>query len=424
MPRLLAVVIAAVALVAAACGGGEAGEVPAGEASSNVERTAVGSGETDVGARAVNDLAIELLRLNTGIDEGNVALSPWSIATALAMTRVGARAETAAEMDRVLRVQDAGTYNQAMNALDQVMRARNRSTPMGDDDPLVVELSAANRLFAQRGLNLVPDFLDTLEASYGAALGEVDFKTETEAARQAINDWVATETRDRIPNLIGEGLLETTTRLVLANAVFLRADWAVAFDKNATADGPFHAPSGDVTVPFMHASERWGWSEGNGWKAVELPYTGGELAMTFVVPDAGEFDRFVSELDREMLQRVVASQPAEVRLRLPKFKIDRSLLLGQQLRTLGMPRAFSDNADFTGITADEPLQIAEVAHQATITVDEKGTVAAAATAVIMRTTSGMVGEPKNLDIDRPFLFLLHDRPTGALLFAGQVTNPT
>lgn len=200
------------------------------------------------------------------------------------------------------------------------------------------------------------------------------------------------------------------TRLVLADAVFLRADWAIPFDKQATTNGLFHAPGGEVTVPFMQGSERWGWSEGDGWKAVELPYTGGELAMTFVVPDAGEFDRFVSSFDRGILERVVANQPSEVRLRLPKFTIARSVLLGQQLRALGMPRAFSDDADFTGITSDEPLQIAEVAHQANITVDEKGTVAAAATAVIGQTTSGMVGEPKKLDIDRPSLFLLR-RPT-------------
>lgn len=421
LPTAVAV---SIALVAAACGSGEAGEVPAGEVRSNVERITVRSGEADVAARAVNDVALDLLRLNTGLDQANVALSPWSIATALSMARAGARGETAAEMDRVLHVGDAGTFHQAVNALDQVLRTRNRSTPTGDDEPLIVELSAANRMFAQRGLDLLPGFLDTLAASYGAAVGEVDYEADAEAARRTINDWVAAETRDRIPNVLAEGVLDVLTRLVVVNAVFLRADWAVPFDPNATEEGSFHAPSGKVTVPVMRASERWGWSEGNGWKAVELPYTGGELAMTFVVPDAGEFDRFVSEFDHQMLEQVVATRPTQVRLRLPKFEIDRSVLLGQQLRTLGMHRAFNDEADFTGITAEEPLQIAEVAHQATITVDEKGTVAAAATAAIMRTTSGMVGEPKNLDIDRPFVFLLRDRPTGALLFAGQVTNPS
>ena len=424
MSRLLVVaVVVAVAVVAGACGTRDAGEVRAGESASKVERTPGGDGESSAAARAVNDFAVDLLRVNLGVDKGNVAMSPWSIATALAMARVGARGDTATDMARVLHVGDEPSYDQAMNALDQVLRGRNRTTPMGNDEPQIVDLSAANRLFAQRGLTFVPDFLDALAAHYGAAVGEVDYKTDTEAARRAINEWVAAETRDKIPALIGEGQLDTMSRLVLANAVFLRADWAIPFDKNATADGPFHAPSRDETVPFMRATERWEWSEGDGWRAVELPYTGGELAMTFVVPDAGEFDRFTTGFDHSMLERIVSTQPAQVRLRLPKFTIDKSVLLGEQLRPLGMQTAFSDTADFTGITIDEPLQIAEVAHQAKLTVDEKGTVAAAATAVMMRTTSGLVGEPKTLDIDRPFLFFLRDRPTGALLFAGQVTNP-
>lgn len=424
MSRFLVVaVVAAVAVLVAACGTGEAGDVRAGESVSRVERTPGGGSESGAAARAVNAFAVDLLRMNTGVDKGNVAISPWSIATALSMARVGARGDTATEMARVLHVGDEASYDQAMNALDQALRGRNRTTPMGDEEPQVVDLSAANRLFAQEGLSLGSDFLDVLAAQYGAAVGEVDYKTDTEAARRAINEWVAAETRDKIPALIAEGQLDPLNRLVLANAVFLRADWAIPFDKNATADGPFHAPSRDETVPFMRATERWGWSEGHGWRAVELPYIGGDLAMTFVVPDAGEFDRFIAGFDHASLERIVSTQSAQVRLRLPKFTIDKSVLLGEQLRTLGMRAAFSDTADFTDITVDEPLQIAEVAHQAKLTVDEKGTVAAAATAVMMRTTSGMVGEPKTLDIDRPFLFFLRDRPTGALLFAGQVTNP-
>lgn len=313
MGRFLVAVFATVAVVAAACGTGEADGVRVGESASVAERTPAGSGEVGAGAQAVNDFAVDLLRVNTGVDKGNVAISPWSIASALAMARVGARGDTAAEMTRVLRIGDEPTHDQAMNALDQALRGRNRTTPMGNDDPQIVDLSAANRLFAQRGLTFVAGFLDVLAAHYGAAVGEVDYKTDTEAARRAINEWVAAETRDRIPALIGEGQLDAASRLVLANAVFLRADWAIPFDKNATADGSFHAPTQDVTVPFMRATERWEWSEGDGWRAVELPYTGGELAMTFVVPDAGEFDRIVAGLDHSLLERIVSTQPAQVR---------------------------------------------------------------------------------------------------------------
>ena len=247
MSRVFTAAMVAVALVAAGCAAEEAAQVPAGEAKSNVERAVVASGDGDVAARAVNDLTLDLLRLNTGLEEGNVALSPWSIATALAMARVGARGETATEMDGVLHVGAPAAFDKAVNALDQALRGRNQSTPIGGGDPLVVEVSAANRLFAQRGLDLLPGFLDTLGASYGASVGEVDFKADPAAAGEAINSWVAAETRDRIRKLIGDGVLDELTRLVLVNAVFLRADWATPFDPKATADGPFHTPSGDVT---------------------------------------------------------------------------------------------------------------------------------------------------------------------------------
>jgi serpin B len=326
-------------------------------------------------------------------------------------------------MDRVLRVVDPASYNQALNSLDQELRARNRATPTGRDDPLVVDLSSANRLFVQAGLHLLDGFLDTLAAYFGASVGQVDFDEAAEAAREAINDWVADQTRDHIQELIDQGVLDAMVRLVLVNAVYLRADWAKPFSQDATSDGTFHAPAGDVTIPFMYGTERWPWSEGDGWQSVELPYTGGELVMTFVVPDAGQFDRVVSRLDRSMLEELATAQSTRVRLRLPKFTFDRSVMIGRQLRSLGMGLAFSDDADFSGITNDEPLYIGEVVHRAVVRVDEQGTVAAAATAVVMRTLAAVAGEPKRLDVDRPFLFLLRDGPTGALLFAGQVTNP-
>lgn len=417
-------VVAAVTIVAAACGGGgQTVRVPAGEAASRAERVAGAESDAQIGARVVNDLGLALLRLSSGAARGNSALAPWSIATALAMTRVGARVATASEMDEVLHVADRATFDQAMNALDQALRARNRTMPMGSDEPLVIDLAAANRLFAQVDLNLDAGFLDTLAARYGAAVGKVDYKAATEAARRAINSWVAAETRDRIPELIPDGVLDVMTRLVLVNAVYLRADWAIPFARQATSDATFHATSGDVIVPFMRGTETWGWSEGDGWKAVELPYIDGELAMTLVVPDVGKFDQVASAFDHAMLDRIAAAKPARVRLSLPKFDIASAAMLREQLIALGMPTAFSDSADFSGITPDEPLQIAEVVHQANVTVDEKGTVAAAATAVVARATSATVGEPKQLDIDRPFLFLVRDRPTDALLFAGQVTDP-
>jgi serpin B len=279
-------------------------------------------------------------------------------------------------------------------------------------------------VFAQQGLHLDSGFLDTLAGEYGAAVGLVDYKTAAAAARTLINQWVAGETHDRITDLIPDGALDELTRLVLVNAVYLHADWATPFDKDATHDGPFHAPGGDVQVPLMHGQEERGFAEGDGWKAVDLDYAGGQLAMTILVPDAGRFDEVTSHLDVTMLDAATATKPATVDLTLPKFDIDKQLLLKDQLVALGMPTAFADHrADFSGITTDEELVIDDVIHQADVTVDEKGTVAAAATAVIMRTTSAPAN-PKTLVVDRPFVFLLRDKATGAVVFAGQVTNPS
>ncbi len=185
----------------------------------------------------------------------------------------------------------------------------------------------------------------------------------------------------------------------------------------------FHAPAGDVTTAFMHDTSERGFVEGNGWQAVELGYAGDQLAMTVLVPDTGRFDDVIADLDAVVQEATTRATTTEVVLALPKFDIAQSLSLKDQLAALGMPTAFTDRADFTGITTDEPLLVADVVHQANITVDEQGTVATAATAVIAKATAAPAVQ-KTLTVDRPFVFLLRDRGTGALLFAGQVTNPT
>jgi len=197
------------------------------------------------------------------------------------------------------------------------------------------------------------------------------------------------------------------------------------FSKDLTTDGTFHAPAADIMVPLMRGSEHRGWAEGDGWKAVELDYVGNKLAMTVLVPDAGRFDEITSHLDATLLTAATTTSPAEVDLTLPKFDIASRLSLKDQLSALGMHAAFEDGqADFTGMTTAEPIVIDDVLHEAKVTVDEKGTVAAAATAVVFRTTSGVIGNNQQLVVDRPFLFLLRDKPTGTILFAGQVTNPS
>jgi serpin B len=387
------------------------------EAKASAPRTAAGLDDARQATASVNQFGFNLLSPNLGSSKGNVALSPASIATALAMVLAGGRGTTQAEMARVLHLSDPTAIQTAMNGLEQQLAARNRNTANQS-----IDLKLANRAYAQQGVAFEQPFLNVLARSYGATIGLVDYKTATEDARRQINAWVGQQTHDKIPELLAPGVLDDLTRLVLVNAVYLKADWARPFSKEATASRAFHANSGDVPVPFMHGSEVRRYAAGNGWQAVDLDYAGHELAMTVLVPDAGRYDDVVTHLTSAVLDTVNSAQPIEVNLGLPKFDIQKALTLKKQLSELGMPTAFTERADFTAMTNQEKLELSDVVHQATVTVDEQGTVAAAATGAVAKATSAPV-RSVNLVVDRPFVFLLRDRPTGAILFAGQVTNP-
>ena len=232
------------------------------------------------------------------------------------------------------------------------------------------------------------------------------------------------ETHARIPELLGKGVLDGMTRLVLVNAVYLKADWKRPFAALLTADAPFHTPAGDVTARFMHHETHYGLSRGAGWVAVTLPYVGDQLGMTLVLPDDGRFDAVAGALPDVVAVAAAGSVSTTVNLALPKFDIAFQSSLKQQLIALGMERAFDNTAaDFSGMTDEEALYISDVVHGANLTVDEKGTVAAAATAAVMAARSAPV-EVERVVVDRPFLFALRDIPTATVLFAGQVTNPT
>jgi serpin B len=410
-------------MVTAACGRGGGSASAAGLARSDVDR-APGDADAVPAVDSVNRFGFDLLASYLGVGEGNVVISPWSIATALAMARAGANGDTAAEMERVLHIDDPGAIDAAMNAVGLALAARNGNFPSPDESSRAVELVTADRAFVQDGMSLTPAYLDTIARYYGAGVGLVDYVKATETARHAINGWVGDETHNRIPELLAKGVLDTMTRLVLVNAVYLRADWAQPFERSATADGSFHAPAGDVTARFMHAQEQFGLARGDGWVAVTLPYAGNQLAMTIVLPDDGRFDAVAGSLAGVLATLATATAPATVNLALPKFDIAFLSSLREQLVSLGMVHAFDPNvADFSGMTAAETLYVSDVVHGANLTVDEQGTVAAAATAVIMRATGAPL-DVEHVTVDRPFLFALRDVPTGTVLFAGQVTDPT
>ncbi|CAM9991681.1 unnamed protein product, partial [Phaeothamnion confervicola] len=358
---------------------------------------------------SINAFGLDLLARLTAGPAANVVFSPTSIGIALAMTAVGARGLTLEEMKRVLHADAAAPFDRSMNAMGAALEGRSRTDERG-----AVTLEIANSLWGQRGTGFEPPFLDTLATEYGAGLQLVDYRADAEGARTKINAWVDEATNERIPELLAPGVLNADSRLTLVNAVYLKANWAEVFDAQRTAPAPFQLADGTtVDVPMMHLQRHFGYAEGDGWQAVELPYVFGELAMTVVVGD-GDLDGAINALaDHEVI------------LSFPKFDIETSTSLAEVLGALGMPTAFTDSADFTGMTTDEPLHISDVIHQANITVDEEGTEAAAATAVVM--TAGAApapGEPVTMVVDRPFTFALRDVPTGAVVFLGRVGDPS
>jgi serpin B len=419
VPRLA--VLTALGLAASSCGGGGADEAVVVTAAA--PRQAADDAAVAPTVAALNGFGARLF-LEAAPPDGNALLSPWSVATALAMTRNGARGATAAEMDAVLGV-PVEVLNAGMNALDQTMAARSGTRQRGDGSTADVAWSAANALWGQDGTTFEPAFLDVLAASYGAGMRTVDYRSDAEGARRAINAWVSEQTRTKIPDLIAQGVLDAFTRLVLVNAVYLKAPWEQPFHEEATADLPFTTDAGtEVPVPTMRIGGRLPYARGDGWQSVRLDYAGRELAMTLLVPDAGRLADVAGGLPNVLPAALATEYGPTVTLGLPRFRFRTPSALRAALSTLGMPTAFVDGeADLSGITTDEPLHVAAVVHEAFVAVDEEGTEAAAATAVAAAGASAPI-EVVELVIDRPFLFAIHDVGTGLVLFLGRVGDPS
>jgi serpin B len=360
--------------------------------------------------------------LARGTDSALV-FSPASIALALAMARTGARGETASQMDTVLGGIGSDAAAQSLNALDQALATRSGTFKAHDGESYDLLLSIANAPFAQNDTHWQQAFLDALASRYGAGVRLVDFKTDTEGARKQINAWVDQETRKRIPELLAPGLLDPLVRLVLVNAIYLKAPWLTPFAAEATRDGTFHRLDGtSAKLPMMALTEDLPYAAGDGWQAVELPYVGGSLALDIFVPD--DFRAFEVSAATLVPAATRALTQRHIDLTMPRFKAETKVDLVQLLKSMGMPLAFDpERADFSGMTTEEQLYISNVVHQANISVDEKGTEAAAATAVVMRTTA-MPAEPVKLVVDRPFFFVLRDLATGADLFVGHIVDPS
>jgi serpin B len=387
----------------------------------DVARVAADESQAMPAARSLSVFGTDVFRRVAAAQPGaNVVLSPASIAIALTMVSAGAAGATLTEMLDVLDVDDAAGRHRSMNALTAELDRRNHG-----DTEAGVQLSILDQLWGQRGFTFVEEFLDLLAAEYGAGLETADFEGDPDGARQRINEWVDEATAGRIPELLAEGTIDAATRLALVNAIHLKASWADPFDPTLTLDAPFTRVDGStVDVPMMRGTGQLMYATGDGWQAVELAYDGGELAMLIFLPEPGFLDQF--EQIFLVTDATTYLAATEVFLQLPTWDTGSTFELADVLAGMGMPTAFSTDADFTGISTDEPLHIGAVIHQANITVDEAGTEAAAATAVVVEAGSAAPSGdgPVEMIVDRPFVYALRDRATGAVLFLGRVADPS
>ncbi len=380
------------------------------------------SSELDALVEGNSDFAFDLYHALRAEEDGNLFYSPHSISVALAMTYAGARGMTEKQMAETLNfILSQPELHLAFNALDLELAKRGEGAEGSDGEGF--RLNIVNALWGQEGYPFLGDFLDVLAENYGAGLRVLDFAGETEKSRQIINDWVSQQTEERIEELIPEGVIDAATRLVLTNAIYFNAAWKYPFDEDMTRDGIFNLlDGGQVTVPMMTQSQGFNYAEGDGFQAVEIPYDGEELSMVILLPEEGRFEAFENNLDAGKMAGIIDSmQKKQVNLTMPRFEYETDFSLKQTLADMGMPVAFSGGADFSGMTGSPDLFIAEVLHQAFVSVNEVGTEAAAATAVIMR-ESAAPGPEVDFTMDRPFIYLIQDNQTGANLFMGNVLN--
>ena len=360
--------------------------------------------------------------------DGNLLYSPHSISVALSMTYAGARGQTATQMADTLHfllAQDR--LHPTFNALAHELASRGQNAQGRNGEAF--RLNMVNALWGQQGHEFQEAFLDTLAESYGAGVRAADFIAAPEEARLAINDWAAQKTEDRIRDLIPPGIITPLTRLVLTDAIYFNASWSYPFSEAGTREHPFHLLDGRVVnVPMMRLEEDLLYAAGDGYQAVDLPYVGGKLSMTIILPDGERFREFEDALDPSLLDRAILDlEVRRVTLDLPKFEFESQFRLSETLKSMGMSDAFdSAAADFSGVDGHsclagnpECLYIREILHKAFVSVDEAGTEAAAATAVVMNQESAPPS-PVSVTVDRPFIFLIRDRETGAVLFVGRV----
>ena len=379
------------------------------------------TGSTQQGTQEVvnanNKFAFELYSELDKAEDGNMFYSPYSISAALAMTYEGAKGQTADEMKSVFHFPESNILRPNFAAIYNDINKGNNA----------YELRTGNALWVQQDYPFLEDYTSRVEKYYGGKAANLDFVSETEKSRQTINTFIEEQTNDKIKDLIPAGMLNSMTRLVLTNAIYFKGTWEWAFDKSDTREQDFKiTPTNIVKTPMMYMDPdkaTFNYADIEDLQILELPYKGEEISMLILLPTEN-LGAIEPSLTAEKLNEYKA-QMKETRLdsiSLPKFEFDTKYTLNENLKALGMPTAFdAENADFSGMTTAEKIWIDFVIHQAYVKVDEKGTEAAAATAV------GIVGSamPRNVfRADHPFIFIIQEKGTGNILFMGRVTDPT
>jgi len=367
-----------------------------------------------------NRFATDLYARLAKKEDGNLLLSPYSISTALAMTYAGAKGETEAEMAGVLHFTlPQKRLHSGFAALISQLSDPKTKRPY--------QLSVANRLWGQKGYRFLKPFLDATRENYGAGLKEVDFIRNTEGARLTINRWVEEKTQEKIKDLLAKGVLNRLTRLVLTNAIYFKGNWKTQFDEKNTREAPFAVKPGEkISVPMMHIEARFKFAQLPDLQVLEMPYSGDDLTMLVLLPK--EVDG-LAELEKALTVGKLKEWTGRLRTRkvsvfLPKFTMTCKFELNKVLAAMGMPQAFDGRANFSGMNGRKDLFISAVIHKAFVDVNEEGTEAAAATAVVVMERITSLPPPVPVfRADHPFVFLLRDNRSGSILFIGRVVNP-
>jgi serpin B len=349
----------------------------------------------------------------------NTSFSPYSISIAFAMTWAGARTQTESEMASVLHF----SLNQAQihpvyNVLDLALKSQAQKDGF--------DLNIVNQLWGEKTFDFMPEYLKTVSVNYGASMRLLDFITSPDPSRITINSWVSDQTNSRIEDLISQGVITDLTRLVLTNAIYFKAQWADTFRKESTYDWMFYRDNDSTMVPFMHRQGSYRYFANADFCALEMPYKGNGISMLLILPQPGKMSAVETGLASDFLTELSGLlQENLINVSLPKFKFtSSSTSLKDILISLGMTAAFSDAADFSGIDGRNDLFIQDAIHKAFVAFDERGTEAAAATAIIVSRITAVPVQPAiSFTVDRPFIFLIRDNTTGTVLFMGKVVDP-